>query len=126
LQQVVVAAVVQVDAADDLAVAAIEAFSQPQHRRQTADGSPPAPLQVAESLVGALRRRLPMVAGDQRDLFDLVRLEAAQIAIANQIVGMFVMPLVADMHADIVQDRRVFEPFALAIGHPVNAPRLIE
>ena len=77
LQQVVVAAIVQVDAADDLSVAAIEAFGQTQDRGETADGAPGAPPQVAESLVRALRRRLPMVAGDQRNLFDLVRLEAA-------------------------------------------------
>ena len=33
---------------------------------------------------------------------------------------------VADVHADVVQDGRVFEPFALAIGEAVEAPRLIE
>jgi hypothetical protein len=126
LQQVVVAAVVHVDAADDLSVAAIQAFGKTQHRRETADGSPGAPLQFAESIVIALGRRLPVIAGNQRNLFDLVRLEATQIAIANQVIRMFVMPLVTDVHTDVVKDRGVFQPFALAIGHTVNAAGLIE
>jgi len=39
---------------------------------------------------------------------------------------MFVMPLVTDMHTDIVKDCGVFQPFAFAIGHAVNAAGLIE
>ena len=39
---------------------------------------------------------------------------------------MFVMPLVADMDADVVKDRRVLEPLALAVGQAMNRPRLIE
>jgi len=37
-----------------------------------------------------------------------------------------VVTFVADMHADVVQDRRVLEPFALPIGKPVDGARLIE
>jgi hypothetical protein len=36
------------------------------------------------------------------------------------------MPFVADMDADVVQDRRVFEPFPFAIGQAVNRARLVE
>ena len=36
------------------------------------------------------------------------------------------MPFVADMDPDVVQDGGVLEPFALAIGEPVNRARLIE
>jgi hypothetical protein len=77
LQQIVVAAVVQLEAGDGLRVAAIEALGQTQDRGQRADGPPqPAP-QIAEAVVLALRRRLAMIARDERDGFDFVRLEAA-------------------------------------------------
>ena len=36
------------------------------------------------------------------------------------------MPFVTDVNADIVQDRRIFEPFPFAIGHAVNGARLIK
>ena len=39
---------------------------------------------------------------------------------------MLVMAFVADVHADVVQNRGVFEPFPLAIGQPVNRARLVE
>ena len=61
-----------------------------------------------------------MVAGDERDRFDFVRLEAAEIAVLDQVVRVLVVPLVADVHADVVEDRRVLEPFALAIGQAVD------
>ena len=126
LQQVVVAAVVQFDAAHDLRVTAIEALGEPQHRRQRADGAARPALQIAEAVVAALGRRLAVVARDQRNLLDLVGLEAAQIAVANQVVRVFVMALIADLHADVVQDRRVLEPLALLVGHAVDGARLIE
>ncbi len=76
---------------------------------------------VAESDVPARRRRTPVIAGDERDRFDLVRLEAAKVAVLDQVVRMLVMTFVADVHARVVQDRRVFEPLALLVGHAVNA-----
>jgi hypothetical protein len=39
---------------------------------------------------------------------------------------MAMMPVVADMDADVVQQRRIFEPLALAIVEAVHAPGLIE
>ena len=67
-----------------------------------------------------------MVAGDERDDLDLVGLEAAQIAVLDQVVRVLVVPLVADVDADVVQERRVLQPLALAIGQAVHAARLIE
>ena len=52
------------------------------------------------------------------------RLEAAQIAVLDQVVRVLVVTLVADVHADVVEQRRVFEPLALAIGQAVDAARL--
>jgi hypothetical protein len=67
-----------------------------------------------------------MILCHQRDDLDFFRLEASQIAVLDQIVRMFVVTLVADVHADIVKDRCVLEPLTLAIGQTVNRARLIE
>ena len=126
LQQGVLAAIVQLEPGDGLRVAAVEALGQTQDRRQRPDGPPALAAEVAVVVVAALGRGLPMVARDQRDGFDLVGLEAPQIAVLDQVVRVLVMALVADVDADVVQQRGVFEPLALAIGQPVDAARLIE
>ncbi len=126
LQQIVVAAVVELQAADGLGVAAVEAFRQPQDGGERAYGPPRAPTQVDEAVVLPLGRRLPVIAGDEGDGFDFVRLEAAEIAVGDEIVRVLVMPFVADVDADVVQNCGVLEPLALAVGEPVNRARLIE
>jgi hypothetical protein len=126
LEQPVLAAIVEIDAGDRLGVAAIEALGQPHNRRQRPDRAAPPARQIPVPFVAPLRRRLTVVAGDQGDRLDLFGIEAAQIAILDQIVRMTMMALVADVHADVVQERRVLEPFALAIGEAVNGARLIE
>ena len=88
--------------------------------------APRAPPQVAEAVVLPLRRRLAVIARDERDRLDLVRLEAAQIAVLDQVVRVLVVALVADVDADVVQERGVLEPFALAVGQAVDGARLIE
>ena len=67
-----------------------------------------------------------MIPCHQRDDLDFFRLEASQVAVLDQIVRMFVVALVTDVHADIVQDRCVLEPLTLAIGQAVDGARLIE
>jgi hypothetical protein len=47
-----------------------------------------------------------MIAGDESDRFDFVRLEAAEVAVLHEIVGVLVVPLIADEHADVVEDGR--------------------
>jgi hypothetical protein len=126
LQQVVVAAVVELEPGDGLGVAAVEAFGQPQDRRQRAHGPAGPSPERDEAVVLSLRRGLPVIPGDQRDRFDFVGLEAAKIAVLDEIVRVFVVAFVADVHADVVQDRRVLEPLALPIGEAVDRARLIE
>jgi len=126
LEQAVVAAVVELEARHGLRVAAIEPFRQPQHGRQLANRATPLPFEVAVLLVAALRRRLTMVASNQRDGFDFLRIEPTQVPILDQIVRVFVMALVTDVDADVVEDSRIFEPLALVIGHAVDASRLVE
>jgi hypothetical protein len=67
-----------------------------------------------------------MIPCHQRDNLDFFRLEASQIAVFDQVIRMFVVTLVTDVHADIVKHRGVLEPLALVIGQTVNRARLIE
>jgi hypothetical protein len=126
LQQPVVAAIVQLEARDRLRVAPIEPFCQPQHRCQMPNRAAALLLEVAVVLMAAFRRRLTMVASDQRDDFHFLGIEAPQITILDQIVRVFVVAFIADVDAAVVEDARVFEPFALVIGHAVDASRLVE
>ena len=126
LQQVVVSPIVQVERADDLRVAAIQAFRQPENGGESPHRAPTPPFEIAKAIVAALRRGLAVIARDERYGFDLVGFEPAQLSVTNQVEGVLVVSLVADVHADVMQDRRIFEPFALAIREPMNRPRLVE
>ena len=126
LQQRVVAAVAKIEAGNGLRVAAIEALGYAQDRRERAHGLAQRRRQPRVLFVRSLRRASTMIAGDERHDFDLVRVEAAEIAIPDQIVRMPMMPLVADVRADVVKQRRELEPLPLAIGQAVHRPRLIE
>ena len=125
-RQIVVAAREHVDARERLRVAAVEPLGQPDHGREGADGAAQRSGQIAVALVRLLRRRLAMVARQERDDLDLLRVESAQIPILDQIVRMPVMALVADVNADVVEQRAVLEPLAFAVAEPVHAARLIE
>lgn len=116
----------QVDAVDDLRVAAVEPFGEPQDRAERANRAPQPAGQVAVALVASARRRLPVVARDERDDLHLGRLEAPQISILDQVVGMAVVALVADVQPDVVQPGSEFQPFALALAEAVDAARLRE
>src|SRR5437762_2683091 len=72
LEQVVVAAIVQLDAGDRLRMAAVEAFRQAEDRRERPHDAPIAAAQLAVCAVLALRGRLPVVTGDERDDIDLL------------------------------------------------------
>ena len=56
-----------------------------------------------------------MIAGNVRDEIDLISGESRQIAILDQVIGMFVMLPRIDMVPDIVQDRRELQPLALSL-----------
>ena len=83
MQQVVVAAIVQFDAADGLRMTAIQTLRQSQDCCQGAHGASRPPLQIAEAIVIALRCCLTMIACDQGNFLDFVGLETAQIAVAD-------------------------------------------
>src|SRR5437867_2314588 len=126
LQQPIVATIVKVERGDGLRVTAIEALGQTENRRQRPDRAPALARQLVEARMPPFGSRTSMIPRQERDCLDLVGLEAAQIAVLDQIVRVLVMPFVADMDADVVQDAGVLEPFALAIGEAVNSARLLE
>jgi hypothetical protein len=77
--QVVVGGGIELDVRERLRVAAIQALGEPHHRRQRVHGAPRWPTEVAKALVSLLRRRLPMIAGDERDHLDLAVGEAGEL-----------------------------------------------
>ena len=83
LQQSVVAAIVKLEAGYGLRVTAIETFGETQHGCQMADAPPPFFPEVAVTDVIAFGRRLPMVACDQRDVFDFLGIESSQIPVLD-------------------------------------------
>ena len=126
LQQRVVFAIVELETRDRLRVTAIQAFGKTEDRRQRSNGGAAAPAELGEAGMTALRGGLTVIACDERDRFDFVRLESAKIAVLDQIVRVLVMTFVADVDADVVEQRGIFQPFALAIGQAVTVARLIE
>ena len=112
--------------ADHLRVAAVEALGQAHDRAEQPDRLPLARGQLAEPLVALLGLRLPMIPGGEGDDLDLVGIEAAQVPVFDQVVRVFVVPLVADVVADVVEQRAVFEPLALACAGVVQALGRVE
>lgn len=109
-----------------LRVAAIEALREPQHGRQRLDDPLLRSREVGVSIVALFRCGASMIPGDERDDVDFLRLEAAQIAVPDQVERVLVVGLVADVHADVVQKRGVLQPLALAVRQAVRAPRRVE
>ena len=104
LKEVVVSAIVQLDAVDDLRVAAVEALREAENGGERADGPPRASPQLAEALMRSLRCGLPMIACDKGDRLDLFRLEAAQLTILDQVVRMLVVTIVSAVDANVMED----------------------
>ena len=77
LQQRIVAAIAELHGGDRLRVAAIEAFSQPQDRRERANRPAPLAAQVGIAVVPPAGGRLAMISRNERHRLDFVGLEAA-------------------------------------------------
>ena len=67
-----------------------------------------------------------MVARHEADDGDLVRLESAQSAVLHEVVGVFVVALVADVGADVVKQGAVLEPFAFLLAKAVPPFQAVE
>jgi len=126
LDEIFVAPIVHFDAGDRLCVAAVERFGQPEDRGQRADGLAFLRAQPAEIAVRLLRRRLAVIPRHERDDLGFRRFETAQIAVLDEVIRVLVMTRIADVRADVVQQRRKLEPLTLAIGQPMHGARLLE
>ena len=109
------AAIVKLDSRHGLRVTTIERFGEPQNRREGAND--PSRLRAKRAKIGVrlLWSRLAVVPGDEGDNFRFQRLEPAQIAVLDEVIGMLVMTRIADVRPDVVQQRRELEPLPLAV-----------
>ena len=107
-------------------MATVEALGESKHRGEDADGLAALPREVAVVLVPAFWRRLTMIARNEPDNFYFFRLEAPEIAVLDEVVGMLMVALVADVYADVVQQSGELEPFAFAVRQAVHTPRLVK
>ncbi len=101
-REVIVAARVEIYSGDRLRVAAIEPFGKSHHRGEFFDDALELRSELAEAVVRLLWQCLAVVTRDQRDDFDLLRFESAEVAMLDQIIRVPVMTLVADVNADVV------------------------
>jgi hypothetical protein len=67
-----------------------------------------------------------MVARDETDDGDLVGLETAQEAVLDEVVRVLVVPLVADVCPDIVQERAVLEPLPFLLSEAMARLQPVE
>ena len=126
LQQRVAAAIAELYSGDRLRVAAIEAFGQPQDRRERANRPPALAPQVGKAVVAPARGRLAMISRDERHRLDFVGLEAAKVPVFYEVIRVFMVRVIRNMDPDVVEQRRVLEPLAVAVGQRMDAARLVE
>jgi hypothetical protein len=107
-------------------VAAVEALSQSEDGGKGAHRSPATAAENGVLVVTTVRRRPPVIPRQKGDGINLVGLEATQVAVLDQVIRVFVVTLVRDVDADVMEKGGVFQPLALAIGERVNAARLFE
>lgn len=107
-------------------MAAVEALGEPQHGGQGAHGLAVRATERPEIGMAAPRFCTAVISGDEGDPLDLVGVEAAQIAVPNQVLGVAMVLFIADVDTDVVEQRRELEPLALAVAQPVDAACLVE
>jgi hypothetical protein len=109
-----------------LRVAAVETLRDAEDRCESAYGPAKRRRELRILRMRTFRRPAPMITSHQSHHLDLIRMEAAQVAVLDQVVGMLVMAGEADVAADVMHQRRIFQPFALAVRQPMDRARLIE
>ena len=125
-REIVVAARIQVDSRNRLRVTPVQALGETDNRGQRLDRPAPRPVEVAVAVVRLLGRGLPMISGNECDDLDFLGIETSQIAVLDEVIRVAVVTFVADMHADIVEQRAELEQVALFLAECVHGARLIE
>jgi hypothetical protein len=82
-REIVVVARIEVDPGKCLRVAPVEPLGKADHRGQRPHGAAERTGKLAVAFVRLLGRRLPVIAGDERDHLDFLWIEAAQVAVLN-------------------------------------------
>ena len=119
-------ALADLKAANGAVAASIERFGQAQESAEDDNGVLGFLVEILVALVIALGRRPAVIAGGEGDDVDFFRLEAAKVAVLDQVVRVAVMAPEADVVADVVEERGVLQPLTLAIAEAVNRLGLIE
>src|SRR5262245_38888099 len=113
-------------ASHHLRMAPVEGLGEPHNAAKQTNRPPPGFRQRFVAFVGGLRCRLAMVPRHETDNRDLIRFEAAQAAVFDEVVRVLVVPLVADVRTDVVDERTVFEPLALLLAEAMARLQSIE
>ncbi len=88
-------------------MSSVESIRHPKQRCQPDHSLALLRRKRREVAVLLLRLRSPVVAGDVRHYHLLVRRHAEQLGVGDEVVRVLVMALVANVVADIVEQRRV-------------------
>ncbi len=114
------------DSRDELPVAAVEPVGDPHDGRELLDDGTQVRVEPLPVLVPRLRPPALVIPGDRGEDLDLVRGEAGQVAVRDQVVRVALVLRVADVAADVVEQRAVLEPLPLGRGELVEGMRLVE
>ena len=67
-----------------------------------------------------------MVSRNERDDVDLIRFEATQASVTDEVLRVTVVVFVADVDAYVVKQTGKLEPLSLLVALPVQDARLVE
>ena len=111
---------------DDLLAAAVEAVGDPEERGEPAHPVALLGVELADQVVGRLRLAAPVPADERGEHEDLLGVEAAQLAVGDEVRGVTVVTVVRDVLADVVQQRGVLEQLPVVVVEAVELAGLVE
>jgi len=104
----------------------IQRVRDPQNGREFHDHLPLRRRQLREIRMSHVGRRLAVIPRHIGNDRNLIGGETTQSGVTDQVIRMLVVRLIRDVHARLVQKRRVLEQFPLAGLEHVQLRRLIE
>jgi hypothetical protein len=111
---------------NDLRVAAVEALGEAHDRAQQSNRLPTRTRKAPVPSVRLLRGGLPMISGDETNHLHFFGFEASKAAVLDEVMGVAMVAFVADVRANIVQERPVLQPLTLALTQIVPPPKAVE
>jgi hypothetical protein len=107
-------------------VAAVEPVGQAQHGGEDSHRAPVPWRERSEARIAPARPRLAMITRQQRDDRPVELGEPSELTVLDDVSRVVLVPLVADVLADVVQERRILEQLAIGVAQAVQLARLIE